>query len=181
MLSAIFLIFFFSPPDFCLFIYLFVFDWRCDRQEREAAHAPPLDKRTVFSLPIQRLIYLWEADIDVDFFFFFYWSKRRWCRFFGEPDQAQGRKEPVDTPKTVKRRCSWGRGEGGQLEGDDGGLRCGIEQLRDVRCHPGEYFFIMKPLAAADSNGVPSQQDKTPVSSLLTCNIFSPHLLFMTL
>lgn len=39
----------------------------------------------------------------------------------------------------------------------------------------------MKPLAASDSNGVPSQQDKTPVSSPSTRNIFSPSFFFLSL
>lgn len=52
-----------------------------------------------------------------------------------------------------------GGGEG------DGSPRCGVGQLRDVRFKPGEHFFTMKPLAPSDSNGVPSQQDKPPVSS----------------
>lgn len=55
------------------------------------------------------------------------------------------------------------REDGQQLQ--TGGLCCGIELIRDVRFSP---VFIMKPLAASDSNGVPSQQEKTPVSTLPT-------------
>lgn len=55
----------------------------------------------------------------------------------------------------------------GGVEGGEGDVspRCGVGQLRDVRFKPGEHFFTMKPLAPSDSNGVPSQQDKPPVSS----------------
>ncbi|XP_034147679.1 rap guanine nucleotide exchange factor 2 isoform X13 [Esox lucius] len=35
--------------------------------------------------------------------------------------------------------------------------------MQDVTCHPGVYCIIMKPLAAAASHGVPSQQDKNPL------------------
>lgn len=55
---------------------------------------------------------------------------------------------------------------------------CGVGQLRDVRFKPGEHFFTMKPLAASDSNGVPSQQDKPPVSSQSTRIAISPSIFF---
>lgn len=38
----------------------------------------------------------------------------------------------------------------------------------------------MKPLAASDSNGVPSQQDKTPVSRPIDVQRFLPILLFFS-
>lgn len=113
---------------------------------------------------------------------FFLWNKRRGGCRCGVCNQAtEQRILPELSSRRLsperRRRRSRGRGEDRRLD-EDGGLCRSVERVRDGRFKPGEHFFIMKPLAASDSNGVPSQQDKTPVSSLLTCEVFSPSVFF---